>query len=54
MLIYIFDYFCRAKANEFNYSENLTFWSGSQYKIRHKDMKKNNQRMFFLSEFIVN
>ena len=40
---YIFDYFCRAKANEFNYSENLTFWSGSQYKIRHKDMQNNPQ-----------
>ena len=40
---YIYDYFCRAKANEFNYSENLTFWSGSQYKIRHKDMQNNPQ-----------
>ena len=40
---YIYDYFCRAKANEFNYSENLTFWSGSQYKIRHSDMQNNPQ-----------
>ena len=40
---YIYDYFCRAKANEFNYSQNLTFWSGSQYEIRHKDMVNNPQ-----------
>ena len=40
---YIFDYFCRAKVNEFNYSENMTFWSGSQYKIRHSDMQNNPQ-----------
>ena len=40
---YIFDYFCRAKANEFNLSENLTFWSGSDYTIRHSDMVTNPQ-----------
>jgi len=40
---YIYDYFCRAKVNEFNYSENMTFWSGSQYKIRHEDMQDNPQ-----------
>ena len=40
---YIYDYFCRAKANEFNYSQNLTFWSGSQYDIRHTDMINNPQ-----------
>jgi len=40
---YIFDYFCRAKVNEFNYSENMTFWSGSQYTIRHSDMQNNPQ-----------
>ena len=40
---YIYDYFCRAKANEFNYSQNLTFWSGSQYDIRHSDMISNPQ-----------
>jgi len=40
---YIYDYFCRAKVNEFNYSENMTFWSGSQYKIRHEDMQNNPQ-----------
>tara|TARA_B100001094_G_scaffold333239_1_gene409741 strand:- start:633 stop:1664 length:1032 start_codon:yes stop_codon:yes gene_type:complete len=40
---YIFDYFCRAKVNEFNYSENMTFWSGSQYSIRHSDMQNNPQ-----------
>ena len=40
---YIYDYFCRAKANEFNYSQNLTFWSGSQYDIRHSDMINNPQ-----------
>jgi len=40
---YIYDYFCRAKVNEFNYSENMTFWSGSQYKIRHSDMQNNPQ-----------
>ncbi len=40
---YIYDYFCRAKANEFNYSQNLTFWSGSQYNIRHTDMINNPQ-----------
>ena len=40
---FIYDYFCRAKANEFNYSQNLTFWSGSQYVIRHSDMINNPQ-----------
>ena len=45
---YIFDYFCRAKANEFNLSQNLTFWSGSQYEIRHSDMVTNPQT--FISE----
>ena len=40
---FIYDYFCRAKANEFNYSQNLTFWSGSQYDIRHTDMISNPQ-----------
>jgi hypothetical protein len=40
---YIYDYFCRAKANEVNYSTNLTFWSGSDYIIRHSDMQNNPQ-----------
>ena len=40
---YIYDYFCRAKANEYNYSNNLTYWSGSDYKIRHSDMQDNPQ-----------
>jgi len=40
---YIFDYFCRAKANEFNLSQNDTFWSGSSYQIRHSDMVTNPQ-----------
>ena len=40
---YIYDYFCRAKANEFNLSNNITFWSGSDYKIRHSDMVQNPQ-----------
>ena len=40
---YIYDYFCRAKANEMNYSQNLTFWSGSRYDIRHRDMINNPQ-----------
>ena len=40
---YIYDYFTRAKANEYNYSNNLTFWSGSQYRIRHDDMQDNPQ-----------
>ena len=40
---FIYDYFCRAKGNEFNYSQNLTFWSGSQYDIRHSDMINNPQ-----------
>ena len=40
---YIYDYFCRAKANELNYSENITFWSGSDWTIRHSDMQNNPQ-----------
>ena len=40
---YIYDYFCRAKSSEFNLSQNLTFWSGSDYKIRHSDMVTNPQ-----------
>ena len=40
---YIYDYFCRAKANEYNLSSNLTFWSGSIYEIRHSDMVTNPQ-----------
>jgi hypothetical protein len=45
---YIYDYFCRAKASEFNLSQNLTFWSGSDYGIRHSDMVTNPQT--FISE----
>ena len=45
---YIYDYFCRAKSSEFNLSQNLTFWSGSQYEIRHADMVTNPQT--FISE----
>ena len=45
---YIYDYFCRAKASEFNLSQNLTFWSGSDYTIRHSDMVTNPQ--VFISE----
>ena len=45
---YVYDYFCRAKANEFNLSQNPTFWSGSQYEIRHADMVTNPQT--FISE----
>ena len=45
---YIYDYFCRARANEFNLSNNVTFWSGSQYEIRHSDMVSNPQT--FISE----
>ena len=45
---YIYDYFCRAKSNEFNLSQNLTFWSGSTYEIRHSDMVTNPQT--FISE----
>jgi len=45
---YIYDYFCRARANEFNLSENVTFWSGSNYAIRHSDMVSNPQT--FISE----
>jgi len=40
---YIYDYFCRAKASEFNLSQNLTFWSGSDFAIRHSDMVTNPQ-----------
>ena len=40
---YVYDYFCRAKASEFNLSQNLTFWSGSTYTIRHSDMVTNPQ-----------
>ena len=40
---YIFDHFCRARANEYNLSQNITFWSGSNYKIRHSDMVTNPQ-----------
>ena len=40
---YIYDYFCRAKASEFNYTNNVTFWSGSDYQIRHSDMVTNPQ-----------
>ena len=40
---YIYDYFCRAKANEFNLSQNVTFWSGSNYTMRHSDMVTNPQ-----------
>ena len=40
---YIYDYFCRAKASEFNLSQNVTFWSGSDYTIRHSDMVTNPQ-----------
>ena len=45
---YIYDYFCRAKASEFNYTNNVTFWSGSDYQIRHSDMVSNPQT--FISE----
>ena len=45
---YIYDYFCRAKASEFNLSQNITFWSGSNYTIRHGDMVSNPQT--FISE----
>jgi len=40
---YIYDYFCRAKASEFNYTNNITFWSGSNWQIRHSDMVTNPQ-----------
>jgi hypothetical protein len=40
---YIYDYFCRAKANSYNYSNNVTFWSGSTWHIRHNDMVTNPQ-----------
>jgi len=40
---YVYDYFCRARSNEFNLSQNLTFWSGSTYEIRHADMVTNPQ-----------
>ena len=45
---FVYDYFCRAKSSEFNLSQNLTFWSGSDYKIRHSDMVTNPQ--VFISE----
>ena len=45
---YIYDYFCRAKVSEFNLSQNITFWSGSDYTIRHDDMVTNPQT--FISE----
>ena len=45
---YVYDYFCRAKASEYNLSQNLTFWSGSTYTIRHSDMVTNPQT--FISE----
>jgi len=45
---YVYDYFCRARSSEFNLSQNLTFWSGSQYEIRHSDMVTNPQT--FISE----
>ena len=45
---YIYDYFCRAKASEYNLSQNITFWSGSSYEIRHNDMVTNPQT--FISE----
>ena len=40
---YIYDYFCRAKSTEFNLSNNATFWSGSNWEIRHSDMVTNPQ-----------
>jgi len=45
---YIYDYFCRATVQKFNSTNNITFWSGSQYKIRHSDMVSNPQT--FISE----
>ena len=45
---YVYDYFCRAKSSEFNLSQNITFWSGSTYEIRHSDMVTNPQ--VFISE----
>jgi hypothetical protein len=45
---YVYDYFCRAKSSEFNLSQNLSFWSGSTYEIRHDDMVTNPQT--FISE----
>ena len=45
---YVYDYFCRAKANEFNSTNNVTFWTGSDYQIRHDDMVSNPQT--FISE----
>ena len=45
---FVYDYFCRAKSSEFNLSQNLTFWSGSTYEIRHSDMVTNPQ--VFISE----
>jgi len=40
---YIYDYFCRARSSEYNLSQNVTFWSGSTYQIRHDDMVTNPQ-----------
>ena len=37
------DYFCRARATEFNYSMNPSFTSGSDNKIRHSSMIGNPQ-----------
>lgn len=37
------DYFCRARATEFNYSMNPSFTSGSDAKIRHSSMIGNPQ-----------
>ncbi len=34
-------YFCRAKAGQFNFSNNPTFVSGSQNELRHTTMKGN-------------
>jgi hypothetical protein len=34
-------YFCRAKAGQFNFSNNPTFVSGSQNELRHSTMKGN-------------
>ena len=37
------NYFCRIKAEEYNFSSNHTFVSGSKNKIRNKDMHGNPQ-----------
>ena len=34
-------YFCRAKAGEYNFSNSPTFVSGSQNELRHTSMKGN-------------